>query len=337
MKLENINRNTWAEIRKSENLSNGYLGTFINANEEERSDLLIFIDGDDKKHFVIEVQDLDFRDIRDPNINGIKLGRNQFKFNGKDVKVYIDLECGLEDYLGEFTEIAKEISTEILVHNNDPLGSVIGVIENWRSFLASRIKEVLSEEEQIGLLCELIILKSLCDINPSVALNSWRGPLGEKHDFVFSDWSFEIKGTRSASHLHWINGIDQLKKIENKDLGFISFLLTTSQYQDSISIQSLIITIVNETLKGKPSLIEKFYKLLVGAGYSRVFAEEYKKLQFDIIDCLFFNVDEDFPKLTSDNLNRPLGNRVSDIRYKIDLQGVNSQNMNTIQLGNYFY
>ena len=337
MNLKYFNTGTWSEILKSEKLCDGYLGTFISHTDKQHVDLLIFIDENDKKHFVIEVKDTIFRDIKDPNINGIRLSSKQFKFNGTEVKKFIDIECSMDEYLEEFTEVIKEISTEILIHNKEPFSSVMDVIENWRAFLASRIKEILSDEEQIGLLCELIILKKLCDINPSMALSSWRGPLGEKHDFVFSDWSFEIKGTRSGNHRHLINGIDQLKKPENKDLAFISFLITLTQTQKSISIQSLIIEIVAGPLKNKGPLIELFHKLLVAAGYSRIFAEEYKKIQFEIITCTLFNVDEYFPKITSDNLSSPLNNRVSEIRYKIDLEGLNGQNINTVQLGNYFY
>lgn len=335
MKLEKINSMTWAEISKSENLAVGYLGTFITINDEPRFDLLIFRDENDKKHFVIEFSDARLKEIRDPNINGLRLSGKQFKFNGKDTKWFIDLECSRQDYLDEFTGIIKEISRNILLLNNDPITSVIDVIENWKSFLASRVKEVLSEEEQLGLFCELIILKTLCNINPGLALNSWKGPLGEKHDFSFSEWCIEVKGTRSAQHSHWINGIDQLKGPANKSLAFISFLLTGSQ--SSISIQSLIDSIVTQRLNNKPALVETFYKLLILAGYSRTFAEEYDKLQFDIIDCILFHVNENFPKLTSENLKSQLSSRVSEIRYKIDLQGLHGISFDAIQLGNYFY
>jgi len=337
MILENINKNIWSEIPKSEKSTDGYLGFFINHANQSKLDLLIFRDENNKKHFVIEINSIKGKEIADPNVNGLRIDVKQFRFNDMELKSFIDLECSLDDYLEEFTEIIKAISTEILIHNQDAVASVNCIIENWKSFWDSRVREILSEEDQVGLLCELIILELLCNINPSMALTSWRGPLGEKHDFVFSDWGFEVKGTRSSKHLHWINGIDQLKKSKNKDLAFVSFLVTMSKSKNSISIQSLIFTIVTGPLKNKPLLIQNFYSLLISAGYSKVFAEEYEKYCFDIIDCLIFHVDESFPKFTSEDLNKPLSNRVSEIRYKIDLQGLKGENMNGIQMGNYFY
>jgi len=99
----------------------------------------------------------------------------------------------------------------------------------------------------------------------------------------------------------------------------------------------LIETTVENLLNNKSSLIEKFYGLLAAAGYSKIFAEEYRKLKFDIIESIVFNVDENFPKFTSQNLVHPLSTRISNIVYKIDLQGLNGLKFNDIQIGSYFY
>ncbi|RTL57424.1 MAG: PD-(D/E)XK motif protein [Sphingobacteriales bacterium] len=337
MNIENINKNCWNQIPKSDNSQNGYLGTIIHYTGEKLFDLLIFRDENDKKHFVVEIKGLRNQEITDPNINGLKLNIKQFKFNGKNIKTFIDLECNMDDYIDEFTEIVKEISKEIIIFKNSPIQSVTKIIENWKSFWSSKIKEILTVEKQIGLLCELIVLKRLCEINPSMALDSWKGPLGEKHDFTFSDWNFEIKGTSGDGHIHWINGIDQLKLPEKKNLAFISFLLTGPHSNNSISIQSLIESIVLLHLKNKPTLIENFYKKLISVGYSRFFAEEYKKYGFEIHNSILFHIDENFPKLTSENLKKPLNFRISDIQYKIDLQGLYGQDLSSVNLSTYFY
>lgn len=337
MKIENLNKEIWSEISSVRANQLGYFGTFITLEDEKRQEILIFKDETDKKHLVIDLNNLQTLELPELNINGLTVSIKQFSFNGEKVKKFIDLECSLEYYIDEFTEIIKEIAKEVLSSNINPQIIVITILQNWKSFWSTKVKEILSEEDQIGLLCELIILKRLCEINPSLALASWKGPLKEKYDFIFSDWAFEIKGTRRSNHAHIINGIEQLKTPINKQLLFISFLLTSSLSSNSNSIESLIFSIIAGPLKNKSALIQDFYSLLISAGYSKVFSEEYKKIKFEVIECCFYNVDNSFPKFTQENLKEPLSNRISEIRYKIDLAGLNSTDIQNVNLGNYFF
>ena len=80
--------------------------------------------------------------------------------------------------------------------------------------------------------------EKLCEINPFYALSSWKGPLKEKYDFIFSDWVFEVKGTRKDGHIHTTNGLDQLKPPSGKYLALISFLATKSEGALSKSLQN---------------------------------------------------------------------------------------------------
>ena len=117
----------------------------------------------------------------------------------------------------------------------------------------------------------------MCEINPVNALNSWKGPLKEKYDFIFSDWAFEVKGTRKEGHVHAINGLGQLKPPSGKNLALISFLATKSDDAKAKSLQDWIDDIETKVLKNKADIIERFYELLAGYGYGRIHKEEYKK------------------------------------------------------------
>ena len=99
----------------------------------------------------------------------------------------------------------------------------------------------------------------------------------EMYDFTFSDWVFEVNGTRKEGHIHTINGLDQLKPPSGKYLALISFLATKSDDFISQSLQNLIDDIEAKYLNGKADLIEQFYKLLTRCGYSRIHKEEYRK------------------------------------------------------------
>jgi hypothetical protein len=297
---------------------------------------MIFRDEFDKKHFVVRIEDSKGNLINDPNINGLKLSFRSFRLNGNETTPYIDLECYNEGFLEEFSEVIKEIAKKIVLNNLSPSESIQDVILIWKCFWSIRSRDILSEEKQVGLICELIVLNRLCVINPSLAMKSWKGPIGERHDFVFTNWIFEVKGTRRSEHVHIINGIDQLKAPQSKYFGFISFILTSSE-TGILSVQTLLETIVNDRLRGKGALITEFYGRLADAGYSIRFAGEYRKLRFDVVEAAFFRVDDTFPKFTSDYLKEPLNPRVSNFNYQVNLQGLNSQSFDSIKMGDYLF
>ena len=116
-----------------------------------------------------------------------------------------------------------------------------------------------------------------------------------------------------------------------------SFLAAKSDDSISKSLQDLIEDIEKEFLNNRADLIERFYNLLAGCGYSRIHKEEYRKVKFDIYDGKFFTVNENFPKLTSDHLKQPLDSKVSEIQYTIDLEGLSGEVFEKIFLGKYFY
>ena len=119
-----------------------------------------------------------------------------------------------------------------------------------------------------------------------------------------------------------------------KCLALISFLATKYDDAASKSLQGWIEDIETTYLSGKADLIERFYNLLTGCGYSRICKEEYRKIKFNIYDGKFFMVNENFPKLTSDYLKQPLDYRVSEIQYTIDLEGLSGEVLNIFLLEN---
>jgi hypothetical protein len=328
---------TWNRLDIIGDSTGGYKSCWLALSDNEESDLHIFRDKYGKYHFAVEDAKVTKTDIDDPQVNGLQFQLISYRFENGKISQFIDLTCSISGYLVEFTEVVKEVSKEILEDKQQPLYAFNKVINNWLSFWSEQKKEILNEEEQIGLICELITLNKLCEINSDYALKSWTGPLGEKHDFNFSDWNFEVKGTRKSKRTHSINGIDQLNPPYNKRLGFISFQLTTSYNEHSINLTDLIESIIKIHFDNKPNLIVKLNDLLARTGYNPIHAEEYKKFKVEVIESTFFEVDENFPKLISRMLNEPLNTRVSSLRYDISLEGVSGTYFNKLNLGEYFY
>lgn len=337
MDYRKLTSETWGELDDTGDLISGYKSNWLSLNDLEESNIHIFKDKLGQYHCAVEEKGLGKTDIDDPKVNGLQLQLASYIFEKGKISQFIDLTCSISGYLEEFTEVVREISKLILEDKAQPLDAFNQIINNWISFWANQRKKILSEEDQIGLICELLILDKLCKINLGNALKSWTGPLGEKHDFNFTNWNIEVKGTRKSKKIHTINGIDQLNPPSNKHLAFISFHLTTSNKEHSINLPDLIDTLIKNNFKKKPDLTVRFNELLAELGYSPIDAEEYRRFNVEVIESSFFEVDEAFPKLTLSMLNKSLSPRVSSVKYDISVNGLSGINLENISWGDYFY
>jgi Putative PD-(D/E)XK family member, (DUF4420) len=271
MNFQNLSIETWKQLDTTGNVVSGYKSVFLELADHCPSKLHIFIDESGKHHFAIEDPNVSTKFIEDPRINGLHIKIRQYRMKETDTATFIDICCYIEGFLEIFTQVIKEISKKILVDKDSPVESVIVVIRKWKTFWAQESKPILTEDQQIGLICELLVLSKLCIVDSSKALSSWRGPLGEIHDFIFKDWSFEIKATRRGDRIHRINGIDQLNPLPMKKLMLFSFLVSVSTEINSICLQSIVDEFINNVFRSSPELIIKFAELMRQAGYSPVF------------------------------------------------------------------
>jgi len=83
--------------------------------------------------------------------------------------------------------------------------SVIARIRAWQDFMSYPRAGILSEDEEIGLHGELIVLEKLLAILPDSAavMGMWQGPLRGLHDFKLPVGSLETKATISSTR--WTN------------------------------------------------------------------------------------------------------------------------------------
>ncbi len=327
---------TWNELDTFGNIVSGYTGRWLSSNDNLASPIHIFKDETKRYHLTIEINGTQLP-VQNVQVNGLSIGPAQYRISGDQPKHVIDLCCNSSGYLEEFTEIAKEISRNILDNHEKPIDAVNRVVRNWISFWSIPNKNILSDNEIIGLICELDILTTLLQINAPLALISWTGPNGSRHDFTFTDWTMEVKGTKNGKHAHIINGIDQLKPVTDKSLAILSCVLIESDLGDAISLQSLIDTITEIHLQLRPDLTVRFNELLASVGYSPLYASEYKKRKFKMVESTLFELDDSFPKLTSDDLINPLNSRISSVKYTVTLEGFAGANARALNWGKYFY
>ncbi|NQT26142.1 PD-(D/E)XK motif protein [candidate division KSB1 bacterium] len=335
MDYRNLSIKSWQQLDLSGSVASGYQSVFLSLSDHQPSKLHIFRDESKIYHFAIEEPEVTIDDISDPGINGLQITVNQYRMKEEGVNTFIDIQCHLEGYLEEFTQVVKEIARKILHDEYPPVEAISEVIRKWRMFWATESKKLLTEDQQIGLICELLVLSKLCDIDLIRALDSWVGPLGEIHDFVFKDYSFEIKGTRRSDRVHRINGIEQLNHLPDKNLVLISFRVAAVDTAHSINLQSMIEEFSDDVLINKPELHIRFTELIKKAGYSPLFAEEYLKFNIEIIDAFAFDVDGAFPRLIPAMFKESLSPRITSLIYDISLSGMEGEDFNNIDWARY--
>jgi hypothetical protein len=262
-----------------------------------------------------------------PELSGLLIQYEQFKMPGSEMRWYVLIECRSTTYLVNFTEILKEIISEIDKNKFETIKCVNLVISKWRHFLSVPVLEILSEENIIGLLGELLLLISLLDAYYAEAIDFWVADRGEE-DYIIADKVIEVKTTLKEKHEHIINGIDQLLVLPGRSKIILSLLLLKSENKQDFNLPRIINQCV-EYLADNPYALDSFYSKLKSRGYDHRDENQYFNHKFKLFKGGYFEVDESFPKLTNDELIQPLNSRICKIRYTIDMEGLPNKDFKT--------
>ena len=209
---------------------------------------------------------------------------------------------------------------EDIINNTENIAEDKGYIEIvnrynlWKKLFYSNPK-VLSENEVLGLIGELLFLKQYCFsiYGVSKALKGWSGPEPTHKDFSYDkDW-FEVKSINSFKNTISISSIEQLDSAYEGKLVVYSFEKMSSSFL-GLSLNDL----VKEILNYIDNDIEKdlFIEKLKQVKYS--YNEIYDEYVFDLISINKYIVNNDFPKIRLVDLMKGIGK----VKYEIMLSQI---------------
>lgn len=195
--------------------------------------------------------------------------------------------------------------------------AVSEAVVSLKDLLASRRR--LTEEKELGLLGELLVLQHvLTATDEGAAMGAWLGPLAEEHDFAFADYDAEVKTTKSETRTHVIGSETQLEPSPGRPLRLVSIQLTRAGNAiDGFTLPSLIAAIRD----GLDQSRRTFDLALEGVGWRDRDADLYRtKYQLRSIPRAY-DVDDDFPAITSARLDAVVPNRanVSAVSYRVNV------------------
>jgi len=282
-------------------------------NIEHTSDrILLGLDIHRHRHLLIPVTQ-NTKIIADRHSSGVQIVAHPLVDSGI-LRNFVDLVC-LKPHLQEVFSILVNEVLEILKKSPSRPDQICHqVLQRWRELLDREPSELVGIEKLIGVFGELWFLREVIRRNHN-AVQCWIGPKGSRHDFVFGNYSVEVKATLSRrGRFVEIHGHEQLDVPENGYLYLV--VLKLEQLQGSgESLQELVKSIV--LLGGdRYSLLS----LLAQVDTSLLALESYKDISFRVHESRIYVVEDGFPRIiTKSFTGSTLPKGVLKLGYQIDL------------------
>jgi hypothetical protein len=238
-----------------------------------------------------------------------------------DVKDVINLGIFCTDTACEdiFLHFMEDIVSHLLTERSSEgaLRAFLARVSLWQRFFVQGRNAYLTEEAQLGLFGELLVLRDLIipAVGASTAVEAWKGPEGKPQDFTMASGALEVKCTRAKA-----GGripISNELQLDERPFGYM-VLIHVSVSQSGTGNPSLtdMVEGVRALLSG-PALLT-FDDKLITAGFLDAHADRYRESRFLLRDIDFFDVRDNFPRV------RPGDFRVGvvEISYKIDVAAI---------------
>lgn len=192
-------------------------------------------------------------------------------------------------------------SIENLTDEYDALSALKERYYAWKLLLKKNSK--MSYETYQGLFGELYFLSEYLakKVGLKDAIDSWVGPGGYSKDFSISDTWCEIKTIGPNSTIIKINSLTQLDSNVKGHLVTVVVEKMSDQYSaEGSSVPDLINSILDslDDYKVKEDFINKIIK------YGYIIEDTgIKNYKFEVKFVTFYSINDDFPKLTKNNIN----------------------------------
>ena len=188
----------------------------------------------------------------------------------------------------------------------------------WHHLLRGGSGDMLSPEEQKGLMGEMLALENILlpHISASAAVTAWRGPLGAPKDFEIGRVAVEVKARRSGATPHIaITSEDQLD-----EGGVVSLFLYVVQLDeapddtvDGVTVSESADRLQRQLFSLDPASVADFETLLSAAGLRP--EDDYSRYRWLEGPGRLYHVRDNFPRILRGDL-RP---GISRVRYDVSL------------------
>jgi hypothetical protein len=238
-----------------------------------------------------------------------------------EIKTFVDLSCQSSEADVLFAAMCFDLSAVLENQNVQGLDWLLGLmsqtIEKWRHILEAIAENSISQNAASGIIGEILALRALYETQGHVAWDAWVGQDRARHDFEFSQKALEVKtSTVLKSKECTIHGMAQLESAPNTSLYLVLFQIEWAP--GCITVAELLTEL---EAKGLPK--EAVLKKIAVPDTELLNPKSWiNALSFKVVACTKYLVDENFPSITRSALNQSFISRISNVQYKIQLDGL---------------
>jgi hypothetical protein len=150
---------------------------------------------------------------------------------------FVDVGCVRSDLYYEFDAVVQDI-VDAVRESTDARQATLEVVGRWRRLFGTAAVRGLSAEARRGLFAELTCLQAFTAVDPTLSVDSWRGPLHEPHDFELMSACVEVKATGTISEAVRVHGLEQLAPDGDRRLYLA--VLTVAEDPEGRTISDLV-------------------------------------------------------------------------------------------------
>ncbi len=234
-----------------------------------------------------------------PKLNGIDVSVE--RQTGDGARLVLTLED--RDQFDIFRALCGHLLDATADHprgaNGPGIRLVLRRLSDWHNMLRRRRGGLLTTEEVIGLVGELLFLRD--QVIPRAGITdgiaAWRGAYREEQDFAIGVFQIEVKTQLSTSdHRLLISSEAQLDAAGGRLLLCHQAVARAPAGGGAVSLNALIDDLMVHVITAGPTALEQFEAALEACRYARL--REYDEPEWLLTDRRLFEVRDDFPRLT---------------------------------------
>ena len=275
------------------------------------NDERFWVSMNDNKQILFFIQDTGADKIKPlDNLAGLQVSIE--KYGAGEYRLVCCLTSHEPELLDKFSTVAKDIAFHCSTYKGVQLFlKTQERIKSWANFLKPS-RAGLTHSEFVGLFGELYVLSEhfMSAIPPDESVRAWIGPEGKKQDFTFNDSAIEVKTTLPGDQQTIsISSLDQLDKVTS-ELYLMRVVASPSGDGTGFNLGGLYekcLDAIGHDVVAEGLFLQKASLLYGKASESQI------KDHFVIVNVSIFDVDANFPKLTSSNVDLA----IRDVKYEI--------------------
>lgn len=225
--------------------------------------------------------------------------------------------------LRDFHDLLNAVADRAISHGRTPEQAFLETVRAWSALLDR--PRALGTEVRIGLLGELAVLNSAAAVTGwQKAIESWKGPVGEEHDFGLPGFDVEVKTTGSETRHHTIHGTGQLTPNPDRHLWLVSLQLTRGG-SNGRTFSACADAIRAQLTEHAPSCVDIFDLQLAAAGWNPELPDDERWSLRN--DPLVLAADSSLPRIDDSVLAallNQLRSLIDQVQYRIDVSALPS-------------